>query len=74
MLAPRKRKRVSGKIRELRKEHAEVIRERRKEALDAQALLAEHVKKRVKEEEAKNGEHRTFFSRQSRADDALLQA
>ncbi|BGP02996.1 hypothetical protein RTG_02948 [Rhodotorula toruloides ATCC 204091] len=55
VLAPRKRKRVSGKIRELRKEHAEVIRERRKEALDAQALLAEHVKKRVKEEEAKNG-------------------
>lgn len=44
-----------SKLKELRKEHAEYIREKRKEALDAQALLAEHVKKRVREEEAKEG-------------------
>ncbi|GAA5899534.1 hypothetical protein JCM8208_000584 [Rhodotorula glutinis] len=55
VLAPRKRKQLSGKLKELRKEHVEYIREKRKEALDAQALLAEHVKKRVREEEAKEG-------------------
>ncbi|GAA5826819.1 hypothetical protein JCM11251_002905 [Rhodosporidiobolus azoricus] len=55
VLAPRKRRGLSGKLRELRKEHAEYIREKRKEALDAQALLADHAKKRTKEEEGKNG-------------------
>ncbi|GAA5984771.1 hypothetical protein JCM10908_003497 [Rhodotorula pacifica] len=55
VLEPRKRKRISGKIRELRREHADYIREKRKEALDAQALLAEAAKKRAREEEAKNG-------------------
>ncbi|BGP19685.1 hypothetical protein JCM10213_001861 [Rhodosporidiobolus nylandii] len=54
-LGPRKRARLSGKLKELRKEHAEYIREQRKAALDAQALLSEHVRKRVAEEEAKNG-------------------
>ncbi|BGP51247.1 hypothetical protein JCM10450v2_007176 [Rhodotorula kratochvilovae] len=55
VLAPRKRKQLSGKLRELRKEHAEYIREKRREALDAQALLAAHVAKRIRDEEAKNG-------------------
>ncbi|GAA6043498.1 hypothetical protein JCM8097_002241 [Rhodosporidiobolus ruineniae] len=55
ILAPRQRKKLSGKLKELRKEHAEWIGEKRKEALEAQALLAEHVRKRVLEEEAKDG-------------------
>ncbi|GAA5895456.1 hypothetical protein JCM6882_006258 [Rhodosporidiobolus microsporus] len=55
VLAPRQKKRLSGKLRELRKEHADYIREKRKEALNAQALLAEHARKRTAEEEAKNG-------------------
>ncbi|TNY23815.1 hypothetical protein DMC30DRAFT_439588 [Rhodotorula diobovata] len=55
VLAPRRRRQLSGKLRELRREHADYIREKRREALDAQALLAEHVKTRVREEEAKNG-------------------
>ncbi|GAA6024573.1 hypothetical protein JCM10207_008657 [Rhodosporidiobolus poonsookiae] len=55
VLAPRQRKRLSGKLKELRKEHAEYIREKRQEALDAQALLSEHVRKRRQEEESKNG-------------------
>ncbi|GAA5870357.1 hypothetical protein JCM8547_006613 [Rhodosporidiobolus lusitaniae] len=54
-LAPRQRRKLSGKLKELRKEHAAYILEQRKAALDAQALLAEHVKKRVAEEEAKGG-------------------
>ncbi|GAA5995264.1 J domain-containing protein [Rhodotorula paludigena] len=55
VLAPRKRQKLTSKLRELRKEHAEWIREKRQEALDAQALLAEHVQRRIRDEEAKNG-------------------
>ncbi|GAA6049156.1 hypothetical protein JCM3770_003282 [Rhodotorula araucariae] len=55
VLAPRKRKHLSGKLRELRKEHADYIREKRREALDAQALLAAHAAKRARDEEAKGG-------------------
>ncbi|GAA5990710.1 hypothetical protein JCM11641_008472 [Rhodosporidiobolus odoratus] len=54
-LSPRKQRRISGKLKELRKENAEYIREQRQAALEAQRLLAEHVKKRVQEEEAKDG-------------------
>lgn len=46
----------------MRREHADFIREKRKEALDAQALLAEAAKKRAREEEAKNGESRSTHS------------
>ncbi|GAA5865759.1 hypothetical protein JCM1840_003250 [Sporobolomyces johnsonii] len=55
VLAPRKRRRVTSKIRELRKEHADYIVEKRTEALEAQALLKEHVARRIREEESKNG-------------------
>ncbi|CEQ39371.1 SPOSA6832_00882, partial [Sporobolomyces salmonicolor] len=55
ILAPRKRRRVtSSKIRELRKEYADYILEKRTEALEAQALLKEHVARRIREEESKN--------------------
>lgn len=53
------------KLKELRKEHAEYIKEKRQEALDAQELLKEHAKKRAEEEEKKNGtSHPTYFSLQ----------
>ncbi|GAA6064253.1 hypothetical protein JCM10212_006402 [Sporobolomyces blumeae] len=55
VLAPRKRRKLSGKLKELRKEHAEYIRDKREEALQAQELVKEYVAKRVKEEEAKDG-------------------
>jgi len=44
------------KLKELRKEHEEYIREKREEALQAQELVKDYVAKRVKEEESKNGE------------------
>lgn len=43
------------KLKELRKEHADWIKEKRTEALEAQELLREHATKRAAEEEAKNG-------------------
>lgn len=43
------------KLKELRKEHEEYIREKREEALQAQELVKEYVTKRVREEESKNG-------------------
>ncbi|GAA5881824.1 hypothetical protein JCM16303_006467 [Sporobolomyces ruberrimus] len=55
LLAPRKRRNLSSKLKELRKEHEEYIREKREEALQAQELVKEYVTKRVREEESKNG-------------------
>ncbi|GAA6008078.1 hypothetical protein JCM11491_001873 [Sporobolomyces phaffii] len=55
LLAPRKRRKLSSKLKELRKEHEEYIQEKREEALQAQQLVREYVAKRVKDEEAKNG-------------------
>ncbi|GAA5945002.1 J domain-containing protein [Sporobolomyces koalae] len=55
LLAPRKRRKLSSKLKELRKEHEEFIREKREQALQAQELVKDHVTKRVEQEESKNG-------------------
>lgn len=52
---PRKRRRVTGRISELRKEHAEFIAEKRQEAEEAVALLREFVRRRIDAERASNG-------------------
>ncbi|GAA5899937.1 J domain-containing protein [Sporobolomyces salmoneus] len=55
LLAPRKQRKLSSKLKELRREHEEYIREKREEAVQAQELVKEYVAKRVKEEESRNG-------------------
>ncbi|GAA5847146.1 hypothetical protein JCM3766R1_001726 [Sporobolomyces carnicolor] len=55
LLAPRQQRKLSAKLKELRREHEDYIREKREEALQAQELVREYVAKRVHEEEAKNG-------------------
>ncbi|KAL8276647.1 hypothetical protein RQP46_010915 [Phenoliferia psychrophenolica] len=55
VVAPRKRRRISAKITELRAEHAEFIAERRMEARDAVALLEEHARKKMEQERNSNG-------------------
>ncbi|GAA5954100.1 hypothetical protein JCM3765_005290 [Sporobolomyces pararoseus] len=55
LLAPRRKRKLSSKLKELRKEHEEYIREKREEALQAQELVKDYVAKRVRDEESKNG-------------------
>ncbi|ORY73064.1 hypothetical protein BCR35DRAFT_293884 [Leucosporidium creatinivorum] len=55
VLDPRKRRKVTGRISELRKEHAELIAEKRTEAAEAVALLQEHVRRKVEAERLSNG-------------------
>ncbi|SCV69184.1 BQ2448_2204 [Microbotryum intermedium] len=55
VIAPRKKQKLSSKIKELRQEHSEYIREKRHEAEEAIALLVEHVRKKVEQEEKVQG-------------------
>ncbi|KAM0749395.1 DnaJ-domain-containing protein [Meredithblackwellia eburnea MCA 4105] len=55
IVAPRKRRKITNKIAELRKENSEYILEKRKEAAAASKLLEEHVARKVEEERRKDG-------------------
>ncbi|KDE04263.1 hypothetical protein MVLG_05291 [Microbotryum lychnidis-dioicae p1A1 Lamole] len=55
VIAPRKKQRLASKIKELRKEHGEYIVEKRHEAEEAIALLVEHIRKKIEQEEKVQG-------------------
>ncbi|PWN46537.1 hypothetical protein IE53DRAFT_322792, partial [Violaceomyces palustris] len=55
VLKPRKRKRVSDKLANLRKENMEMIRERRRAALEAREVLRDQAIKRASQEISKRG-------------------
>lgn len=60
VILPRKKRKVSKRIGELREENAEYIAEKKQEAESAVLLLREHVEKRVEIEKATNGSPSTF--------------
>lgn len=55
VIGPRKRRRVSGRISEMRKEHAAFIAEKKQEATEAVSLLSDHAHRRMETEKARNG-------------------
>ena len=61
VVLPRKKRKVSKRIEELREENADYIAEKKQEAESAILLLREHVEKRVEIETATNGSSLTLF-------------
>ncbi|KAM0791022.1 hypothetical protein ACM66B_004320 [Microbotryomycetes sp. NB124-2] len=55
VIRPRKRRKAATRLAELRKEHAEYLETRRREADDAVRLLEQHVRKKMAAERASNG-------------------
>lgn len=65
IVSPRKRRKVSGRINELRQEHREYILEKRREAEEGVALLQEHVRRRIELERANQGQSKSERKREA---------
>ncbi|KAK4048082.1 hypothetical protein OIV83_004952 [Microbotryomycetes sp. JL201] len=55
VIRPRKRRKAATRLEELRKEHADYLEERRRDAEEAARLLQEHARKKTGSERAKHG-------------------